>query len=90
MAIGFYFSDHWFNWKIWSQEAKRKIRIIEYAFGDIYAGAGLDLKSKEIAVAAASTAQPQLKVHINGALNTGSNINEIKEVILQNNKLFRD
>lgn len=61
--------------------------IIEYAFGDIYSRSGLDLKSKEIAVVAALTAlgnaQPQLKVHINGALNTGSSINEVKEVILQ-------
>lgn len=61
--------------------------IIEYAFGDIYTRDGLDLKSKEIAVVAAltamGTAQPQLKVHINGALNTGSTINEVKEVILQ-------
>ena len=61
--------------------------IIEYAFGDIYTRNGLDLKSKEIAVVAALTAmgnaQPQLKVHINGALNTGSTINEVKEVILQ-------
>ncbi len=61
--------------------------IIEYAFGDIYTRGGLDLKSKEIAVVAALTAmgnaRPQLKVHINGALNTGSSINEVKEVILQ-------
>jgi 4-carboxymuconolactone decarboxylase len=61
--------------------------IIEYAFGDIYTREGLDLKSKEIAVVAAltamGTAQPQLKVHINGALNTGSSISEVKEVILQ-------
>lgn len=61
--------------------------IIEYAFGDIYTREELDLKSKEIAVVAALTAmgnaQPQLKVHINGALNTGSSINELKEVILQ-------
>ncbi len=61
--------------------------IIEYAFGDIYTRNGLDLKSKEIAVVAAltamGTAQPQLKVHIHGALNTKSTINEVKEVILQ-------
>jgi 4-carboxymuconolactone decarboxylase len=61
--------------------------IIEYSFGDIYTRDGLDLKSKEIAVVAAltamGTAQPQLKVHINGALNTGSNVSEVKEVILQ-------
>lgn len=61
--------------------------IIEYSFGDIYAREGLDLKTKEIAVVAAltamGTAQPQLKVHLNGALNTGSTVNEVKEVILQ-------
>lgn len=61
--------------------------IIEYAFGDVYTSDGLDLKSKEIVVVAALTAmgnaQPQLKVHINGALNTGSSVNELKEVILQ-------
>ncbi len=61
--------------------------IIEFAFGDIYTRGGLDLKSKEIAVVASltalGTARSQLKVHINGALNTGVNINEIKEVILQ-------
>ncbi|RII36071.1 carboxymuconolactone decarboxylase [Clostridium chromiireducens] len=61
--------------------------IIEYSFGDIYSRDGLDLKSKEIAVVAALTAlgnaQPQLKVHINGALNVGCTINEIKEVIIQ-------
>jgi len=61
--------------------------IIEYSFGDIYARETLDLKSKEITVVAAltamGTAQPQLKVHLNGALNTGSSISEVKEVILQ-------
>jgi 4-carboxymuconolactone decarboxylase len=63
------------------------IYIIEYAFGDIYAKNKLDLKSQEIAVVAAltamGTAYPQLKVHINGALNVGGTINEVKEVILQ-------
>lgn len=61
--------------------------IIEYSFGDIYSREGLDLKSKEIAVVAALTAlgnaEPQLKVHINGALNVGCTINDVKEVILQ-------
>lgn len=61
--------------------------IIEYAFGDIYSRETLDLKSKEIAVVASLTAmgnaRPQLKVHLNGALNTGSSISEVKEVILQ-------
>ena len=61
--------------------------IIDYSFGDIYSRTGLDLKSKEIAVVAAMTAlgncTPQLKIHIAGALNTGSSAEEIVEVILQ-------
>lgn len=61
--------------------------MIEYSFGDIYSRSGLDLKSKEMAVVASLTAlgnaEPQLKVHINGALNVGCTINEVKEIILQ-------
>lgn len=60
---------------------------IEYPFGDIYARKGLDLKSREIATVAALTAlgncAPQLKVHLNAALNVGCSEEEIKEVILQ-------
>lgn len=60
--------------------------IVEYAFGDIYSRDGLDLKSKEIAVVAALTAlgnaEPQLKVHLNAALNVGLTADEIKEIML--------
>lgn len=60
---------------------------IEYPFGDIYTRQALDLKSREIATVAALTAlgncQPQLKVHLNAALNVGCTEDEIKEVILQ-------
>ena len=60
---------------------------IEYPFGDIYAREGLDLKSREIATVAALTAlgncAPQLKVHLNAALNVGCSEEEIKEAILQ-------
>jgi len=60
---------------------------IEYPFGDIYAREGLDLKSREIATVAALTALghciPQLKVHLNAALNVGCTEDEVKEVILQ-------
>lgn len=60
---------------------------IEYPFGDIYARKGLDLKSREIATVAALTAlgncAPQLKVHLNAALNVGCNEEELKEVIIQ-------
>ncbi|HEY9626424.1 MAG TPA: carboxymuconolactone decarboxylase family protein [Coleofasciculaceae cyanobacterium] len=61
--------------------------IIEFAFGDIYSRSGLDLKSREIATVAALTAmgnaQPQLKVHIHGALNVGCTRKELVEVIIQ-------
>ncbi|MEL6399965.1 MAG: carboxymuconolactone decarboxylase family protein [Cyanobacteria bacterium J06607_6] len=61
--------------------------IIEFPFGDIYSRPGLDLKSREIATVAALTAmgnaQPQLKVHIHGALNVGCTREEVIEVIIQ-------
>ncbi len=61
--------------------------IIEFPFGDIYSRPGLDLKSREIATVAALTAlgnaQPQLKVHINGALNVGCTRQEVLEIIIQ-------
>jgi 4-carboxymuconolactone decarboxylase len=61
--------------------------LIEFPFGDIYSGAGLDLKSREIATLAAlvtmGNAFPQLKVHIHGALNVGCSRTEVIEVIIQ-------
>lgn len=60
---------------------------IEFPFGDIYSRPGLDLKSREIATVAALTAlgnaKPQLKVHINGALNVGVSKEEVVEIMIQ-------
>jgi 4-carboxymuconolactone decarboxylase len=60
---------------------------IEFPFGEVYCRPGLDLKSREIATVAALTAlghaAPQLKVHLNAALNVGCTRTEIVEVIIQ-------
>jgi len=60
---------------------------IEFPFGDIYQRPDLDLKMRELSTVAALTAlgncQPQLNVHINGALNVGCKPEEIVEVIMQ-------
>lgn len=61
--------------------------LIEFPFGDIYARPGLDIKSREIATVAAltalGTAGPQLRVHIQAALNVGCSEQEIVEVVMQ-------
>ena len=61
--------------------------LIEFPFGDIYSRPGLDLKSREIATVAALTAlghaAPQLKVHIQAALNVGCSRQEVVETIMQ-------
>lgn len=61
--------------------------LIEFPFGDIYSRPGLDLQRREIAVIAALTAMgnaaPQLKVHLQAALNVGVTREEVVEVIMQ-------
>ena len=61
--------------------------VIEFGFGDVYARDVLSLKEREIATVAALTAlgnaQPQLKVHLHGALNVGCSREEVVEVLIQ-------
>jgi Uncharacterized homolog of gamma-carboxymuconolactone decarboxylase subunit len=61
--------------------------VSDFAYGDIYSRPGLDLKSRELATVAALTAlgnaQPQLKSHIEAALNAGWSRAEIVEAIMQ-------
>jgi 4-carboxymuconolactone decarboxylase len=61
--------------------------IIGFAFGDVISRPGLPLKTREIvtvsALSAMGTAQPQLRVHINAALNAGNSRAEIVEVLMQ-------
>jgi len=61
--------------------------IINFSYGDVLSRTALDLKTRQLATVSAltamGTAAPQLKVHIQGALNVGCSKQEIIEVILQ-------
>jgi 4-carboxymuconolactone decarboxylase len=61
--------------------------LVEFAFGDICARPGLDLKTRELATVAAltalGTAPAQLRVHIHAALNVGCSKTEVTEAIIQ-------
>lgn len=62
-------------------------RIVEFAFGDILSRPGLPAATREIvtlsALSAMGTAQAQLRVHIDGALNVGVRRDEIVEIFMQ-------
>lgn len=59
---------------------------VEFAYGDIMSRPGLDLKTRQIstvaALAAMGNAQPQLKYHINGALNVEWAPSQVVEAIM--------
>lgn len=61
--------------------------IVDFSYGDVIGRPGLDLKTRELstvaALAALGHAQPQLKVHVHGALNVGATRAQIVEVLLQ-------
>lgn len=61
--------------------------IVEFAFGDIYARSGLSLQERELITLAslltAGGCEPQLEVHIKGALNVGLPKEKIIETFLQ-------
>lgn len=61
--------------------------IVDFAYGDVFSRPGLALCTRELttisALTALGNAQPQLKVHIEGALNVGCKPEEIVEVIMQ-------
>lgn len=61
--------------------------IVDFSYGDVFSRPGVSLHTRELATVAALTAlgnaQPQLKVHIEGALNVGCTPEEIVEIILQ-------
>ena len=61
--------------------------IVEFAFGEIYPRGGLSLQERElITIASLLTAggcEPQLEVHVNGALNVGVPQEKIVEAFIQ-------
>ncbi|KQQ47791.1 carboxymuconolactone decarboxylase [Duganella sp. Leaf126] len=61
--------------------------IVDFAYGDVFSRPALSLPTRELTTIAALTAlgnaQPQLKVHIEGALNVGCTPEQIVEVIIQ-------
>ena len=60
--------------------------VIEFPYSEIYTREGVELKTREICTVAALTVLgtiPQLKDHINAALNVGNSPTEIVEIIMQ-------
>ena len=61
--------------------------IVEFAFGDIYTREGLTTEEREMitlsSLLTAGGCEPQLTVHINGALNVGISPERIIETFLQ-------
>jgi len=60
--------------------------MVEFPYGDIYSRNGLAARDREIATIAMLTAlggrEPQLRVHMNSALNVGLTPDELYEIIL--------
>lgn len=61
--------------------------IVEFAFGDIYSRKGLSLYERELititSLLTLGSCEPQLEVHINGALNVGIAPEKVIETFLQ-------
>jgi len=61
--------------------------IVEFAYGEVIGRPGLSLRDRELAtiamLGAMGSCEPQLGVHIQGALNVGCTKTEIVETLLQ-------
>lgn len=59
---------------------------MEFAFGDIYSRPGLSLRDRELItvaiLAAMGAREPQLDVHLHGALNVGITTDELRELMI--------
>ena len=61
--------------------------IVEFAYGEVLTRPALELRDRELvtigALAALGNAAPQLRFHINGALNAGCTRAEVVEALIQ-------
>ncbi|PWK14846.1 carboxymuconolactone decarboxylase family protein [Tumebacillus permanentifrigoris] len=60
--------------------------IVEFSYGEVMGRDVLSLRERELIIVALLTAlgrEPQLRVHMEGALNVGVTPQELEEVILQ-------
>lgn len=60
--------------------------VVEFPYSEIYTRSEVDLKTRELCTVAALTVLgtiPQLKDHINAALNVGNSETEVVEIIMQ-------
>ncbi|SDD86131.1 carboxymuconolactone decarboxylase family protein [Glycomyces harbinensis] len=61
--------------------------IAEFGYGDLYTRPGLEPRDRQLvtlgALAALGNAAPQLRFHINGALNAGCTRAEVVEALIQ-------
>lgn len=61
--------------------------IVEFAFGDVYCREGMSLQEREmitiVSLLTSGGCEPQLEVHINGALNVGISPKKIVEAFIQ-------
>ena len=60
--------------------------VVEFPYSEIYTRPEVDLKTRELCTVAALTVLgtiPQLKDHINAALNVGNSPEEVVEIIMQ-------
>jgi 4-carboxymuconolactone decarboxylase len=60
--------------------------VVEFCHGDVLSRPGLDIKTRELLIIGTLITQgraPELRTHINGALNVGVTRQEIVETILQ-------
>jgi 4-carboxymuconolactone decarboxylase len=60
--------------------------VVEFAFGDIYNRPGLSLRDRELVsvamLAVMGAREPQLDLHLQGALNVGVTVEELRELMI--------